>query len=101
MNTSSPDTQRTRHELARWTEGDDSSGAGTARAQCGHCNLTILRPPTPPFALIRSEIGFGGIFLPAAENHLGERLFDQKQAQAPYAPFLRIVTAVCGFRPRS
>ena len=48
MNTSSLDTQRTNHELARWTEGDDSRGAGTARAQCRHCNLTILSPPPQP-----------------------------------------------------
>ena len=27
-----------------WTEGDDSRGAGAARALCGHCNLTMLRP---------------------------------------------------------
>ena len=27
-----------------WTEGDDSRGAGAARALCGHCNRTISRP---------------------------------------------------------
>ena len=36
MNTSSPDTQRTRHELARWTEGDDSSCVGKMLLFCVH-----------------------------------------------------------------
>ena len=57
MNTSSPDTQRTRHELARWTEGDDSHGAGAARAYCGHCTLSILRPPRSGPQRVRMSSG--------------------------------------------
>ena len=33
-----------------WTEGDESLGAGAARAFCGHRNLTMLRPRNLPLA---------------------------------------------------
>ena len=55
------------------TEGNESRGAGAARALCGHCNRTILRPSDPDFMVGKHEMFYLGWFWTQTFGLLGSR----------------------------